>query len=152
MNQSAGFGMSREKFDLSISGAAEWNRIIYDMDGNADNHYINQSYAADFSYRFKYNFYWLTDCDYYITTGRTEGYNQHVFLWNMSVAKKLLKNNAFEIKVTAYDILKQNKGINRFIGENYFEDVRSNVVPRFILLSLGYNFNRMGSRKKNDDE
>jgi hypothetical protein len=70
----------------------------------------------------------------------------------MSVAKKLMKNNAFEIKVTAYDILKQNKGINRFIGENYFEDVRSNVVPRFFLLSVCYNFNRMGSRQKTNDE
>jgi len=152
MNQSAGFGISREKFDLSVSGAAEFNKVTYDMDGNSDNHYLNQSYSADFSYRFKYNFYWLTDFDYYITTGRTEGYNQHVFLWNMSAAKKLLKNNAFEIKVTAYDILRQNKGINRFIGENYFEDIRSNVVPRFFLLSISYNFNRMGNRKKPTDD
>jgi hypothetical protein len=62
----------------------------------------------------------------------------------MSLAKKFFQANAIEVKFTVYDILKQNNGINRLIGENYYEDVRANVVPRFFLLSVGYNFNRLG--------
>jgi hypothetical protein len=52
-----------------------------------------------------------------------------------------------EIKFTVYDILKQNNGINRIIGENYFEDIRANVVPRFFLVSISYNLNRFGANK-----
>ena len=69
----------------------------------------------------------------------------------MSLAKKFFKINTAEIKFTVYDILKQNKGISRVIGENYFEDIRANVVPSFFLISISYNLNRFGASKAQKD-
>jgi hypothetical protein len=63
-------------------------------------------------------------------------------------AKKFFQTNVVEIKFTIYDILKQNNGINRIIGENYYEDVRSNVVPRFFMVTGSYNLNRFGGNKQ----
>ena len=100
----------------------------------------------------KNRFYFLTDFDYYISSGRSAGYNQDAFLWNMSFAKKFFTANTAEIKFTVYDILKQNTGINRINGENYFEDIRANVVPRFFMLTVSYNLNRFGANKKEKNE
>ena len=63
----------------------------------------------------------------------------------MSLAKKFFQTNIVEVKFTVYDLLKQNNGVNRIIGENYFEDVRANVVPRFFLVTVSYNLS--ASRK-----
>ena len=93
----------------------------------------------------------LTDFDYYISSGRTAGFNQDVLLWNLSIAKKFLQTNPLEVKFTVYDILKQNNGINRLIGENYFEDIRANVVPRFFMLTVSYNLNRFGGNKQDKE-
>ena len=151
VNQSAGINYGKDKFDLSISSAFIYNIVSYNFEGSPNTDYFNHAYSADFTYRFKNRIFFLTDVDYYISSGRTAGYNQDVFLWNLSLAKKFFKVNVAEIKFNVYDILKQNNGINRIIGENYFEDVRANVVPRFFMLTVSYNLNRFASiQHKND--
>ena len=148
VNQSAGINYGKDNFDLSVSTAFVYNIVAYDVKGGSNTKYFNQAYSADLTYRFKNRFYFLTDFDYYISSGRTVGYNKDVFLWNMSFAKKFFQTNTAEIKFTVYDIFKQNNGINRIIGENYFEDVRANVVPSFYMLTVSYNFNHFGSHTK----
>lgn len=145
LNPSAGISYSKEKFDASLSAAINYNTVKYNFKSGINNSYFNHNYSADFTYRFKSRLYVLTDVDYYINSGRTAGYNQDVLLWNMSVAKKFLQTNTLEIRFTVYDILKQNNGINRFIGDNYFEDARANVVPRFFMLTASYNLTRLSN-------
>ena len=147
VNQSAGLSYGKDKFDVSFSTAFVYNSVTYNFEGNNNTSYFNHAYSLDFTYRFKNRLYLLTDFDYYISSGRTAGFNQDVLLWNMSVARKFLQTNILEVKFTVYDILKQNNGINRVIGENYFEDVRANVVPRFFLVTIGYNLNHLAKNK-----
>ena len=151
VNQSAGINYGKDKFDLAISSAFVYNLAAYNFEGSSNTKYFNHAYSADFTYRFKNRLFFLTDFDYYISSGRTAGYNQDVFLWNMSLAKKFFKVNIAEIKFTVYDLLKQNNGINRNIGENYFEDVRANVVPRFYMLTVSYNLNRFASTQPKNE-
>ena len=146
--QSVTFSYNKERSDMGITGSIIYNKATYALQQSANTSYFRQTWSADYSYRFKNDIFILTDMDYHINSGRTEGYNQNILLWNISAAKKFLDYNA-EIKFTAYDILKQNNGINRLINENYFEDVRSNVISRFFLLSFTYNLNRMGGKKRN---
>jgi len=147
VNQSAGINYGKEKFDLAVSGAFVFNLVAYEVETGSNTKYFNQAYSADFTYRLKHRIYFLTDFDYYINSGRSAGFNENVFLWNLSFAKKFFQTNTAEIKFTVYDILNQNNGINRIIGENYYEDVRANVVPRFFMVTMSYNFNRVGSGK-----
>lgn len=144
ITQILGFNYSKNKFDFGLTGSIVYNKASYALQAGSNTEYFRQTYSADFSYRFKKDYYFLTDVDYFVNTGRTQGYNQNMMLWNMAVAKKFLKNKAAEVKLTAYDVLNQNTGITRNIGDNYFEDVRANVVPRFFLLTLTFNINRMG--------
>ena len=147
VNQSAGLNYATDKYDLSFSTAFVYNTVAYNYDGTNNTHYFNHAYSLDFTYRFKNRLFFLTDFDYYISSGRTAGYNRDALLWNMSLAKKFFTTNSVEVKFTVYDILKQNNGINRLIGENYFEDIRANVVPRFFMLTVSYNLNHFEKNK-----
>jgi hypothetical protein len=151
VNQSVGVNYGKDKFDLAVSGAVVYNVAAYEVEEGSNETYFNQAYSADLTYRFKNRLFVLTDFDYYISSGRSAGYNQDVFLWNVSIAKKLFQTNIVEIKFTIYDILKQNNGINRIIGENYYEDVRANVVPRFFMVTASYNLNRFGNAQQKNE-
>ena len=149
VNQSAAINYGQEKYDISLSSAFVYNIVGYNLDGSGSTKYFNHAYSADLTYRFKNRLFLLTDVDYYISSGRSAGYNQNALLWNMSLAKKFFETNVIEVKFTIYDIFKQNNGINRIIGENYYEDIRANVVPRFFLLSVSYNLNRLDGNRGN---
>jgi hypothetical protein len=148
MNQTAGVNYGKENFDFSLSGGLVYNVAAYNFKSGGNTKYFNHAYSADFTYRFNNRMFLLTDFDYYISSGRTAGFNQDIFLWNLSVAKKFFTTNVAEVKFTVYDLLKQNNGVSRNIGENYFEDVRTNVVPRFFLVSISYNLNRFVSQQE----
>src|SRR5439155_21420686 len=51
-------------------------------------------------------------------------FGQDVVLWNTTLGKKLLKNDRGEIRVTATDVLEQNKSVNRSVTETYVQDSR----------------------------
>ena len=147
ITQSAGFNYSKPNFDFGLSGNFTYNKLSYTLGLQGNTEYFKQAWSMDFSYRFPKSFFVLTDFDYLLNTGRSEGYNQEVLLWNMAIARQFLKNNAAEIKLTLYDILNQNKGVNRTVSDNYVEDIRSNVVPRFLLVGFTYNLKQKARRK-----
>lgn len=59
-------------------------------------------------------------------------------LWNLSLGKKFLKNNAAEIKLEAFDVLKQNRNFTHRLESNYCDYISSNVLEPYMMLSLTY--------------
>ena len=62
-----------------------------------------------------------------------------VLLWNLSAAYKFLPNDRAEVRLTLYDVLKQNNSIVRTVTETYIEDARTNLLQRFVLLTFTWN-------------
>lgn len=149
LTQSFGFNYNyKEKLDLGINGSLSYNNAKYSLQENLNTEYFTQTYSADITYSFKKEVILSSDLDYYINTGRSAGFNQNIPMWNAAIAKQFMKNKAAQIKVSVFDILNQNKSINRNIGDNYFEDTRTNVIRRYFLLSITYNLNRMAGRNQ----
>jgi hypothetical protein len=69
VNQSAGINYGKDNFDLAVSGALVFNLVSYGVETGSNTKYFNQAYSADFTYRLKNRFYFLTDFDYYINSG-----------------------------------------------------------------------------------
>jgi hypothetical protein len=82
--------------------------------------------------------------NYIIYTGRAEGYNTDVPLWNISLAKAVMKNKRGELKFSVYDLLNRNTGETRTANQNYIMDERYNVLQRYFLLGFTYSLNKSG--------
>lgn len=66
----------------------------------------------------------------------------NVYLLNASVKKAFTKDEKLEVKLYVNDIFNENRGINRNITSNFISETRSNVIQRFFLLSVIYNFSK----------
>ena len=80
-----------------------------------------------------------TDVAHQAYTGLSAGYNQQYILWNVSLGKKVFPGQRGEIKIYAFDLLGQNRSIQRNVTEAYYEDVRTTILQRYFMLMLTYN-------------
>jgi hypothetical protein len=66
----------------------------------------------------------------------------------MGIGYKFLKGNAAEIRLTVFDIFNQNTAISRNVTETYVEDISSNVLKRYAMLTFTYNLKQYGGGSK----
>jgi hypothetical protein len=81
-------------------------------------------------------------------TGLSAGLDRTFTLWSASVGKKFFKDKTGEIKFTVFDLLKQNQSLNRTVTNTYLEDVRTEVLSQYFMLTFSYNLRNFGTPKK----
>jgi hypothetical protein len=57
---------------------------------------------------------------------------------NSYVGYKFLKDKGLEARITAFDLLNQNKSITRTVTANYIENSQALVLKQYFLLQLTY--------------
>lgn len=77
-------------------------------------------------------------------TGLSSGFNENYWLWNMAVGKKFLKDQRGELRLSVFDLLKQNQSISRTVTETYLEDVNTKVLQQYFMLTFTYSLKNFG--------
>ncbi len=82
----------------------------------------------------------------YKLTKKTETFNEDVdyLIWNSSFSKKFLKNDNLKLSLSGNDLLNQNVGFQRNTYGNTFSQNSYNTIKRYYMLSLLWDFNKMG--------
>lgn len=127
-----------QKIDFTLSSNGTANFVKNTVNTTSDNNFYNQMTRLSVNYIFWKGIVLNSDITNQFYTGLSEGYNQSYYLWNVSIAKKLFKNQQGELKFSVYDLLGQNQSIQRTVSEIYSEDVRSNVLQRYFMLTFTY--------------
>lgn len=146
-NFRAGIALSSnisERIDFTVSTNASYNIVENTLRPALNNNFYNQWTRLKYNWIFGDGFVYRTNMNHQFNSGLSEGYDNSAFLWNMSIGKKLFNRGLGEISLNVYDLLKQNNNIRRNVTELYVEDVESNVLQRYFMLTFTYNIRNFG--------
>ena len=140
-----------EYVDFNVSYSANFNNATTKSAVIASkNNFVNQTTGLQLNLLNKKGWFIQNDVSNQSYTGLSTGLNQSFWLWNAGIGKKFLKNNAAELKLTVFDLLKQNQSITRTVSANYIEDARYNVLEQYFMLTFTYNLKNFGKGKSKD--
>lgn len=131
--------------DFNINYSANFSNVKNSIQPQLNNKYITQSAGAQVNLLNKKGWFVQNNLSYETYSGLTDGFNQNYWLWNAGIGKKFLKNQAGELKLTVFDLLKQNQSIQRTVAETYVQDVQNQVLQQYFMLTFTYNLKNFGN-------
>ncbi|MGV3639196.1 MAG: outer membrane beta-barrel protein [Adhaeribacter sp.] len=132
-----------ERIDFTLSTNSAYNIVKNSLRPTLNNNYFTQSTRLRYNWIFWKGLVYRTDLAHQVYAGLSPVGNNFL-LWNMSLGKKVFKNQRGELNVNAYDLLKQNTSIWRNVSDAYVEDTRTNVLQRYFMLTFTYNIRYFG--------
>lgn len=116
----------------------------------------NQQGQESFNYNLSYNtnvnlpYSWSisSDITYIANRGLSSGYNKNEVLWNAQINKQIFNRKQGSVRLQVNDILQQRLNIRRNVTANYIEDVQTNALTGYFMVSFSYRFNNIGGRNK----
>jgi hypothetical protein len=145
-----------EFVDFNLSYSANFNIVKSSLqtsqNSNVNNNYFNHSASFQLNLLSKSGWLFQNDISNQYYKGLAEGFNQSFWLWNMSAGKKFLKDQKGEIKLSVFDLLKQNRSITRTSSLAYVEDVQNEVLRQYFMLTFSYRLRNFGvsARQRNN--
>jgi hypothetical protein len=136
-----------EYVDFNIGYTAGYNVVKNTLQPNLNQSYYSGSATASINLLSKNGWVFHSDLNNQLYSGLSAGFNQNYTLWNASAGKKFLKNQRGDIRLSVFDILKQNQSITRNVTETYIEDVQTNVLQRYFMLTFTYKINNVRTNK-----
>lgn len=88
---------------------------------------------------------------YSATSGYSRGYDENTWMWNAGLSMQLLRGRNLTLSLRAYDLLAQNSNVRRTVSANYIDDVRTNALGRYFMVSVAYKFTTFGAGEQPKD-
>jgi len=141
-----------EYIDFNLSYTANFNNSKTNTNNSSNTKYVNQSIGAQVNLLNKKGWFLQNDISGNTYSGLSGGLNQSFWLWNAAIGKKFLKNNAGELKLSVFDLLKQNQSITRTVNNFYIEDVQTKVLQQYFMLTFTYSLKNFGVAATNNNQ
>jgi len=148
-NHSLSLGFSKYKdnvFDFYMGNTLSYNTSSSSIRADVNNNYWSENTYVNFNVQLPGGFEisqnvsasFRQSTDVFKT-------NNNVIAWDAYLAKKISKDKKSEVRFSAFDILDQNKGINRNTGTTTVTQTTFETLHRYFLVSLVWNFLKNGA-------
>lgn len=129
----------KETFDLLVGYKWSHHTQQYSKSSQFDQSYTTHKIIGDLSWKITEKWNFKTSLDYPFFTQSFSPETAAVPLWKAKLSTFFLKENKLELRLSVFDILNQNNGINRSAKLNYTQLDQTNVLGRYAMCSLIYN-------------
>ena len=143
LNEHLGLEYQLDKFTAGISGDFYWRG------SNSSRENFERISAFEYSYggHVRYTIPWLklyvgTDIRMYSRRGyQSEMMNTDDLVWNAELSRSFFKEK-LTLKLTAFDLLHQLSNKQYSVNAQGRTESWNNCIPRFVMLSVSYKFNK----------
>lgn len=108
--------------------------------------------GLNFDLNLPWNMILSSDINYHYYYGYSDLFDNDELLWNASLAKNFLKNNAGSFKFKVFDILGQRSSLTRRISETSIVQTECNTLGNYFIVQFTYKFNTLGSKASKNEE
>ena len=141
-NGSAGIRYSRDRFSFNTSASSTWRISRYSLDPSLDMTTAVNRFSVGCSYTTRKEWEFNSDISYQTYKGYSAGFDRPELQWNAEISKNI---GAFNLSLSANDILNQTRNLSHDITANYEEDTYRLIMGRYILFGVRWNFGKMNA-------
>jgi len=127
-----------QDLDFRINYSMSYNRTNNVLNTANNTETLNQNANAKLTWTFWKGFTTEQEISYNYNGGASMPKVVDEWIWNMSIGRKFLKNNAGELKLQVYDLLQSRTGYSQNISATSFSQSYSNYMPRYFMLTFSY--------------
>lgn len=138
-----------EYIDFNVNYSANFSTVQNSV--SPTTHYVQQSTGLQLNLLSKKGWFIQNDVSNQNYSGLSGGYNVNYWLWNAAVGKKFLKKQQAELKLSVFDLLKQNQSITRTSDPSYIKDEQNQVLRQYFMLTFTYNLKNFGAAKPSNN-
>ena len=137
-----------EKIDFTLSTRSSISDVNNTLDIATDSRFLSQNSKLRLGWILPGGIVLRSEIAHQFYNGLSDDFNDDYLLWTAGIGKKLFKNQRGELTLSVFDLLNQNRRVNRNITDVYIEDVQTNVLQRYVMLKFTYNFLNFNTGKK----
>lgn len=128
-----------KQVDFRVGYTANFNNATNDLQPTLNNSYYQGQLTGKVVLNGLGGWVFDSDVNYNQYVGLGAGFDQDVLVWNAAIAHKFMKNDALELRVSAYDLLGRNLSVTRTVSETYVENTSTTLLQRYFLFTLSFN-------------
>lgn len=139
-----------DKLSFSIGASVNYTDSRYSIQTSNNQQTINYSASANGKWQFLPKSFLEVNYSFSNYNNSRLDFNQNINRLNVSYRQVIGKKNQWEVRLSAMDILNQNKYIYQYLGTNYVQNTQSPTLARYFLLTVAYNlrgFNLENNRR-----
>ena len=131
--------LNSDVFEYTLGGDWTFSNTNYESNSAIDQSYFIQHYYTDITVNFLKNWSVSTSFDVRFYSGDQFQGDETLPLWKASLSRYIFKDRRGEIRLSMFDVLDENRGISRSSDANYLEEIKSNSLGRYVMLSFVYS-------------
>jgi hypothetical protein len=144
--------------NLTYTYKSIWTVIAGEDFSGSKNHqgslsrYTNHNWKTNFGLAFAFPKSIFFNTRVNINNNKTSAVDHNIYytIWNADLGYRFLRGAQGEIKLSALDILHQNKSLQNYIGLNHLTTTTTNVLQQYFMLTLAYYPRSFGLHKKKE--
>ncbi|MGL5889304.1 MAG: outer membrane beta-barrel protein, partial [Bacteroidia bacterium] len=137
-----------DSFEVRAEAGLSFSDGRFSLLPQRNNQFITQTFGGSMMWQTKPGINFESNFNYTIATNQSTGVQTKFPLWTASASWLFLKEDRGELKLTVFDILNTNTGIEQNVDVTYVEIQRYNTLKRYIMLGFTYKIGTQPSGKQ----
>ncbi|MEO6131372.1 MAG: outer membrane beta-barrel protein, partial [Saprospiraceae bacterium] len=136
--------MNSEVLEYNFGAELTFTDSYYKVNDALNQNTVFHNYFADATLTLWKKWKVQGSYNYNLYTSSAFAQNQSLPLMKASISRFILPKDRGQIKLSIFDVLDENRGLSRTSDINYIEEVRTNSIGRYVMLSFVYSIRGPG--------
>lgn len=137
--------MNSQVLEYNLGAKLTFSDNYYSSDEALNQNTLLQNYFIDFTVTVWKKWRLNAGYDYKLYTSDQFAESQSLPLMQASISRYVLPGDKGQIKFSVFDVLDENRGISQTATPNYLEEIKTNSIGRYAMLSFIYSLRAAGA-------